>query len=122
MSGLPGQIFSLLLKEPANVPAVAGLSAGEAAKKVFAQMQKGKVDRAQFADEFNFYLTDEKIAGAAKRLKSYGPPKKAEVLSANERGGLEVTTTRLTFARGDLRVLMYRQPGGKIEQFFVSKE
>lgn len=122
MSPLPGQIFSLLLKEPSNVPAIAGPAAPETVKTVFAQMQKGKVNRAQFAEEFNHYLTDEKVAGAAKRLKRFGPPKKAEVLSINERGGLEVTTTRLTFSDGELRVLMYRQPGGLIEQFFVSRE
>jgi D-alanyl-D-alanine carboxypeptidase len=122
MGSLPGQIFSLLLKEPSNVPAVAGLAAADAVKEVFAQMQKGKVKRAQFAGEFNHYLTEEKVAGAAKRLKRFGTPKKAEVLSINERGGLEVTTTRLTFSSGELRVLMYRQPGGIIEQFFVSQE
>jgi hypothetical protein len=43
-----------------------------------------------------------------------------DVLSSNERGGMEVTTTRLTFASGELRVLMYRKPDGMIEQFFVS--
>ncbi len=122
MSPLPGQIFSLLLKEPSNVPAIAGPAAPETVKTVFAQMQKGKINRAQFAEEFNHYLTDEKISGAAKRLKRYGTPGKAEVLSINERGGLEVTTTRLTFSDGELRVLMYRQPGGLIEQFFVSRE
>jgi D-alanyl-D-alanine carboxypeptidase len=122
MSSLPSQIFSLLLKEPSNVPAIAGPAAAETVKEVFAQMQKGKVKREQFAAEFNHYLTDEKIAGAAKRLKRFGTPKKAEVLSINERGGLEVTTTRLTFSSGDLRVLMYRQPSGIIEQFFVSQE
>lgn len=122
MSPLPGQIFSLLLKEPSNVPAIAGPAAPETVRAVFAQMQKGKINRAQFAEEFNHYLTDEKIAGAAKRLKRYGTPKKAEVLSINERGGLEVTTTRLIFSDGELRVLMYRQPGGLIEQFFVSRE
>ncbi len=122
MSPLPGQIFSLLLKEPSNVPAITGPAAPETVKTVFAQMQKGKINRAQFAEEFNLYLTDEKVAGAAKRLKRYGTPKKAEVLSINERGGLEVTTTRLIFSDGELRVLMYRQPGGLIEQFFVSRE
>jgi hypothetical protein len=35
---------------------------------------------------------------------------------------MEVTTTRLAFAGGELRTLMYRMPDGKIEQFFVSKE
>jgi D-alanyl-D-alanine carboxypeptidase len=122
MGSLPGQIFSLLMKEPSNVPTIAGPAAPETVKTVFAQMQKGKINRAQFAEEFNHYLTDEKIAGAAKRLKRFGTPKKAEVLSINERGGLEVTTTRLTFSSGDLRVLMYRQPSGIIEQFFVNRE
>ena len=46
--------------------------------------------------------------------------KTVDVLSSNERGGMEVTTTRLTFASGELRVLMYRRPDGMIEQFFVS--
>ena len=56
------------------------------------------------------------------RYALVGTPKNIEVLHANERGGLEVTTTRLSFSKGDLRVLMYRQPGGLIEQFFVSRE
>ncbi len=122
MGSLPGQIFSLLLKEPANVPAIAGTSATETVKAVFAQLQKGKVNRPQFGEEFNHYLTSEKIAGASKRLKRYGDPKKAEVINIHERGGMEVTTTRLTFASRELRVLMYRMPDGKIEQFFVSRE
>ena len=122
MGSLPQQIFSLLIKEPLNVPKVAAASAPDAVKSVFAQLQKGKVNRAQFADEFNWYLTDEKISGAAKRLKHFGDPRRAEVVSSHERGGLEVTTTRLVFASGELQVLMYRRPEGIIEQFFVSKE
>ncbi len=38
-----------------------------------------------------------------------------------ERGGMEVTATRLTFADGDLGVLMYRRPDGSIAQFFVQR-
>jgi len=122
MGSLPGQILSLLLKEQSNVPIIAGPPAAEVVKAAFTQLQKGKVNRRQFSDEFNHYLADEKITGAAKRLKPYGSPKKAEVINSYERGGMEVTTTRLTFATGDLLVLLYRRPNGKIEQFFVSKE
>ena len=122
LGALPSQIFSLLLKEPSNVPAVTGAAAADTVKKVFAQFQKGKVDRQQFADEFNHYLTDEKIARAAKRLKPYGTPTKAEVISTHERGGMEVTMTRLTFKTGSLKAQMYRRPDGIIEQFFLSKE
>jgi hypothetical protein len=80
------------------------------------------VNRDELSEEFNLYLTDEKIAGAAKRLKSYGAVRKVEMLSSNERGGMEVTTARLTFRNRTLKTLMYRMPDGKIEQFFVYPE
>lgn len=120
LGSLPNQILSLLLKEPSpNVPAISGPPAAEAVKKAFANLQKGRVNRDEFSEEFNLYLTDAKVAGAAKRLKGYGTPRQAEVISSNERGGMEVTTTRLAFKKGSLKALMYRMPDGKIEQFFV---
>ncbi len=122
LGALPGQVFALLLKEPSIVPTVKASPAAETVKAVFAQFQRSKIDRRQFGEEFNLYLTDEKLEGASKRLKPYGTPKSVEVLSTHERGGMEVTTTRLTFAKAELRTLMYRMPDGKIEQFFVSKE
>jgi CubicO group peptidase (beta-lactamase class C family) len=117
---VPGQIFSLLLKESPNIPVIAGRAAPDAARAVFAELQHGKINRQQFGDEFNQFLTNDKIAGVAKRLKPYGAPTKAEVLGSHERGGMEVTLTRLTFKTGALRVQMYRMPDGKIEQFFIS--
>jgi D-alanyl-D-alanine carboxypeptidase len=122
IGSLPNQILGLMLKESSNVPKVSGPAVAEAVKAVFAQLQKGKVNREQFSEEFNHYLTDAKVSEAAKRLERFGEPKKVEVLSSNERGGMEVTTARLTSSNGDLRVLMYRKPDGKIEQFFVTKE
>jgi len=77
-------------------------------------LQSGAVDRSQFAEEFNLYLSDEKVAGAAKTLKPLGTPKTSEVVRTYERGGLEVTTTRLKFENKDLDVLMYRTPQGTI--------
>ena len=122
IGSLPNQILGLMLKESSNVPAVAGPDLTNTVKTVFAELQKGEVNREQFSEEFNHYLTDSKLSAAAQRLKSFGEPKKIEVLSSNERGGMEVTTTRLACSTGDLRVLMYRKPDGKIEQFFVTKE
>jgi D-alanyl-D-alanine carboxypeptidase len=122
LGSLPSQVFSLLLKEPSNVPDIAGPAVIEIVKSVFASFQKGRVNRQQFADEFNHYLTDKMLAATAKRLERYGRPAKLEVVSAGERGGMEVTTTRVTFKNDELRVLMYRQPDGKIEQFFVYKD
>ncbi len=118
---LPGTLTTLLLKDASNVPKIAGLPAAEMARVVFAELQSGLVERGRFGHEFNLYLTDQKIAGAAGRLKAFGLPESAELLRSAERGGMEVTTTRLGFEKGNLDVLMYRMPNGTIEQFFVNE-
>jgi CubicO group peptidase (beta-lactamase class C family) len=117
---LPGQLLSLLLKDTAVVPAISGPPALEMVKTLFTELQKGKVNRSLFGDDFNEYLSDQRVTGAARRLKKFGAPKTVELLSANERGGMEVTTTKLTFKTGTLRALMYRMPNGKVEQYFIS--
>jgi len=119
LGSIPGEIFALFFQEPSNVPGVEGASAMETAKTLFAQLQEKKVNRARFSEDYSAYLTEDRIAGAAKRLKPFGKPSKAELVSAHERGGLEVSNVRLTFKSGVLRTLMYRRPDGTIEQFFV---
>jgi len=116
---LPNQLFSLLLKEPSNVPKINAPISSETVKKIFADFQAARIDRKAFSEEFNHYLTDEKVAGAASRLKSFGKIQRTETISSNERGGMEVTMTRLIFKNGNLKAQMYRQPDGTIEQFFV---
>jgi CubicO group peptidase (beta-lactamase class C family) len=106
-----------------NVPAISGPEATESARQLFTALQAGGVDRALLGDEYSAFLTDQKIAGASTRLKPYGPAGKVELLSRNERGGMEVARTRLTFGDGrTLTGLMYRTPDGKVQQFFVSRE
>jgi len=122
LGSLPETLTTLLLKAESNIPKVTGLPAVDAVKKVFAQFQVGSADRAQFGEEFNSYLSDEKLAGAAHRLRILGDPKTAEVIRTRERGGMEVTTTHLTFAEKTLEVLMYRRPDGRIEQFFIDEK
>jgi CubicO group peptidase (beta-lactamase class C family) len=107
---------------PTGVPAIAGPPAPEAARLMFLSLQKGQVDRALLGEEYSYFLTDEKIRGAAARLKPFGEPVKVDVESLAERGGMEVARTRLVFASGALKGLMYRTPDGKIQQFFVLKE
>jgi CubicO group peptidase (beta-lactamase class C family) len=121
LASLPDTLLDLLLKEESNIPKIAGPPAAEVVKKVFAQFQRGRLERAAFGTEFNLYLSDDKLAGAAKRLKPLGSPRSIEVLQTHERGGLEVTTTRLSFRTKAVEILMYRAPDGKIEQFFIDE-
>jgi len=122
LGSLPDTLLGLLLKAESNVPKVAGLPALDTVKKVFAQFQSGTVDRTQFAEEFNIYLSDERLAGATQRLRVLGPPKNVKVLRTRERGGMEVTTTTLSFENKNLEVLMYRAIDGRIEQFFIDEK
>jgi len=120
-------IFNKLVEAvlPASAPyapAIMGPPAADAHKLMLASFQAGRVDRTLLGEEFNWLLTDEKLRAASLRLETYGEPSKVDVLSTSERGGMEVTRVRFTFANGVLRGLMYRTPDGKIQQFFVSKE
>ena len=122
LGDLPDRVLALLLKEEHYVPKVNGPIAAEAARQLFLDLQRGKVDRSQLAAEFNWFLSPEKMSAAAKRLKRFGSPTKVELLNVNERGGLEVSAARLTFRAGALRTLMYRRPDGIVEQFFVNED
>ena len=122
LGSLPETLTTLLLKAESNIPKVADLPAVDTVKKVFAQLQAGNADRTQFGAEFNSYLSDEKLAGAAHRLRVFGDPKTVEVIRTRERGRMEVTTTHLIFAEKTLEVLMYRTSDGRIEQFFIDEK
>lgn len=105
-----------------GVPKIAGLAAAEEARALFLMLRSGQVDRSVFSADFNEFLTDAKIKGAAERLAKFGEPTAASLESMNERGGMEVTNVRLTFASGSLRAFMYRMPDGKVQEYFLYKD
>jgi D-alanyl-D-alanine carboxypeptidase len=115
-------VAAILPDSAPYAPAIMGPPAAAAQKLMLASFQAGRVDRTLLGDEFSWYLTDERLRAASLRLQPYGEPSKVDVLSTSERGGMEVSRVRFTFANGVLRGLMYRTPDGKIQQFFVSKE
>ena len=104
-----------------GIPAIAGPPAAEQARAFLRALQAEKVDRSTLGEEFNFFLKTSAVAPAATRLKAYGEPTGAVVESIGERGGMEVSTTRLEFKTGVLKILMYRTPDGKIQQLFIQK-
>jgi D-alanyl-D-alanine carboxypeptidase len=122
LGDLPDQLLSLLLKQQPNIPRISGLETAAAVKQLFEELQQDKTDRSRLANDFNWFLTPKKVTAAAKRLKPFGAPTKVEVIRVSERGGMEVSVTRLTFKSGRLRALMYRRPDGIVEQFFVEED
>lgn len=106
---------------PKGVPEIAGPATAAQAGQLLEALQAGRVDRAILGDEFNYFLTDRMIERAAAALRPYGRPANAFVESINERGGMEVSSTRFGFGSGKLRAVMYRTPDGKVQQFFVQR-
>ena len=86
---------------------------------LFKALLTGRLDRSLLGDEYSFYVTDAKAHAAALKLKPFGTPVDVKVRSVGERGGMEVSSVRLSFGRSDLDALMYRSPDGKIQEYLL---
>ena len=104
-----------------DVPKIAGLPAKEVALDLFHQLQAGEVDRKALGEDYNLYLTPERVRGAKDRLKALGEPDKIETDPASERGGMEVVQIHFTFKTMKLKALLYRSPDGKVQEFLIYK-
>jgi CubicO group peptidase (beta-lactamase class C family) len=105
----------------APVPKVAGAPAKEVAREIFTEMQSGTIDRSRFGDDFNAFLTDGKLASASVRLRALGAPSSVDVEDAAERGGMEQTIVRFTFASTKCKASMFRSVDGKVQQFLLER-
>jgi hypothetical protein len=125
-----GDVFDVLLnlllqaQEPAapDVPKIMGPTAKDAAIELMRQLQAGDVKRDALGDEFNHYLTPDRVRGAKARLGPLGEPQKTDVDPAGERGGMEVVTVHFTYKSAKIKALMYRTPDGKIQEFLIYKD
>jgi D-alanyl-D-alanine carboxypeptidase len=108
--------------DPRPVPKIQGPNSNDQATTLFRQVQAGQVDRALLGEEFNWWLSDERVRRAAERLAPLGEPTSVNRLSRGERGGLEVTLTRFTFPTRVMTALMYRSPDGKVQEFLIREQ
>ena len=116
------EIVNRLFKAQADeqeIPKIKGPTPKEAALDLLRQMQAGEMKRDNLGEEFNHFLTKERVAGAKERLKALGEPDKVEVENTAERGGMEVAVIRFTFKDKKVKGSLYRTPDGKIQQFLL---
>ncbi|HEY1909749.1 MAG TPA: serine hydrolase domain-containing protein [Vicinamibacterales bacterium] len=102
-----------------QIPHIDGPEPGPQALALFKALQGGALDRAGLGEEYSAFLTDAKVRATADSLKPYGTPASVTVRSVAERGGMEVSSVRLTFERGPLDALMYRSPDGKVQEYLL---
>ena len=122
---IPDALVPLLLRPgdgpDVSVPTISGPSAKEAALALLHQLQKGKVARGQLGADYDRFLSDAKVKGAAERLGPLGEPTSVEVEGLSERGGMEVASVRFTFPKVVLKALLYRTPDGKVQEFLINR-
>jgi D-alanyl-D-alanine carboxypeptidase len=99
--------------DPAAAPAL------EHAKKLFAGLQKGDLDRTLIDSDLNAYFTAKAVADFAASLKSLGAPESFTAGPHEDRGGMTFREFAVKTATAPLRISTYLTPDGKFAQFLV---
>jgi CubicO group peptidase (beta-lactamase class C family) len=94
----------------------------EQAKKIFAGLQHGTIDRSLFTDNANFYFSDQALKDFATGLAPLGMPQSFVPVNELLRGGMVERFYQLKFSQRTLRVWTFEMPDGKLEQYQVAPE
>jgi hypothetical protein len=90
------------------------------ARDIFANLQRGKLDRSLFTDNCNAYFTDQAVNDFATSLGPLGAPKGFKQVSKQERGGMTFRLFEVSFPDKALAIWERVMPDGKIEQYQIS--
>ena len=94
----------------------------EQAKKIFAALQQGTIDRSLFTDNANFYFNDQALKDFQSSLGPLGRPQEFVPVGHTLRGGMTERAYQAKFPGKTLRVWTYEMPDGKLEQYQVAAE
>ena len=89
-------------------PARSGAEVTALALRWFAAMQKGEIDRAQYAAAYGAQITDDAVAAMASHLNQYGAvPTGAEIVQSRKAGGQSFYEVKFAFPRGEATTLLF---------------
>jgi CubicO group peptidase (beta-lactamase class C family) len=119
-SGAAGPIASAIppLLFATNDPASA--TKLEQAKKIFAGLQQGEIDRSLFTENANAYFSEQALEDFKTSLGPLGKPESFTQVTQNLRGGMIGRFYSVRFGQKTLRAWTYEMPDGKLEQFQVA--
>ncbi len=89
-------------------------------RQVFEGLQAGRIDRADFTENCNGYMTDATVADFKSTLGVLGEPATFSLTRTAQRGGMEYRGYRIRTGRTTLSLSVYMTKDGKIEQFLVN--
>ena len=94
----------------------------EQAKKIFADLQQGKIDRSLFTDNANFYFSEDALKDFQAGLGPLGTPQSFTQASQGLRGGMILRVYLIRFPQRVLRAWTYEMPNGKLEQYQIAAQ
>jgi CubicO group peptidase (beta-lactamase class C family) len=94
----------------------------EQAKKIFADLQEGKIDRSLFTDNANFYFSEDALKDFQAGLGPLGTPQSFTQASQGLRGGMTLRVYLIRFPQRMLRAWTYEMPDGKLEQYQIAAQ
>ena len=117
---LARKIAPLVLGGSAATSASDGTAAAERrALTIFTGLQEGRLDRSQLTAFCDAYFTEEAVGDFASSLKPLGTPKSFKQMDEELRGGMTFRVFEVSFPDRQLRVTVYEEPDGKLEQYLV---
>jgi D-alanyl-D-alanine carboxypeptidase len=92
----------------------------EQAKKIFAGLQHGEIDRSLFSDNANAYFSEQALKDFASGLGPLGSPRQFVQVRQALRGGMTLRVYQIRFENKTLRAWTYELPNGKLEQYQIA--
>ena len=92
----------------------------EQMRKIFEELQKGRIDRSQFTSNANAYFDEQAIKDFAASLAPLGTPQEFVQSGQSLRGGMTLRRYRIKFPTKTLRLTTFIMPDGKIEQYQIA--
>ncbi len=92
----------------------------EQARKIFAGLQHGSIDRSLFTDNANAYFSEQALKDFAAGLGPLGMPQEFVQERQDLRGGMTLRVYRVKFAQKTLRAWTYEMSDGKLEQYQIA--
>jgi CubicO group peptidase (beta-lactamase class C family) len=92
------------------------------ARKIFAGLQHGTIDRSLFTDNANFYFNAQALQDFAASLGPLGTPEEFTQTRQSLRGGMIMRAYQIKFPKQSLRAWTYELPTGQLEQFQVAPQ
>jgi D-alanyl-D-alanine carboxypeptidase len=94
-------------------------AAEKRALDIFTGLQDGRLDRSQLTAYCDAYFTEEAVQDFASSLKPLGAPTSFKQTDEELRGGMTFRIFEVSFPDRKLRVTIYEEPDGKLEQYLV---